>query len=231
MGQPQGGFPKDLQALVLKGQTAITCRPGEHLPDADFDAVKAKMEAFCPNPTMRDVVSYCLYDKVIEEYYAHLQEYSDLTNLDTRVFFNGLAPGGTTEVEIDDGKVLLIKLVHIGDLDDENQRGIIFELNGFRREISVQDKKAAQSAGGVKGTPVLAANPEDPKDVGATLPGMISKLMVKEGDPVKQGDIVAVIEAMKMETTIVCKADGVISKIHVRENQPVKAGELLMKLA
>ena len=82
----------------------------------------------------------------------------------------------------------------------------------------------------MKGTPVLAADPNNTSDIGATIPGMISKITVKEGDAVKQGAVVAVIEAMKMETTVVAKADGVIAKIFVTENQPVKAGELIVRM-
>jgi pyruvate carboxylase len=76
----------------------------------------------------------------------------------------------------------------------------------------------------------MVADPANPKDIGATLPGMVSKIMVSQGTAVKENDVVAVIEAMKMETTIVSKCAGVVSKIYVTENQPVKAGELLMQV-
>ena len=93
MGQPQGGFPKDIQAIVLKGKKPITGRPGEHLLAVDFGKIKEEMASFCPDPTMKDLVSYCLYPKVLTDYLAHTHEYSDLSILDTSVFFNGLAPG------------------------------------------------------------------------------------------------------------------------------------------
>ncbi|MCL1843156.1 MAG: pyruvate carboxylase [Defluviitaleaceae bacterium] len=228
MGQPQGGFPKDLQAVVLKGKEAITCRPGEHLTAVDFDAVKEEMSAFCDNPTMQDVVAYCLYPKVIKDFYAHRKENSDLSILDTPIFFGGLRPGETTEVEIEEGKTLLIRLVLIGELDDENNRRVVFELNGSRREIIVFDKSAEKSS--VKAPPALTADPSNPKEIGATLPGMVSKIMVTQGKAVKENDVVAIIEAMKMETTIVSKSSGVVGKIYVTEGQPVKAGELLMNI-
>ena len=229
MGQPQGGFPKDIQNIVLKGQEAITCRPGEHLPSADFDAVKEKMAAFCPTANMQDIVSYCLYPKLVEEFYAHRQEYSDLSEMDTPVFFGGLLPGESTEVEIEDGKVLLIRLVHIGDLDDEDNRLVVFELNGSRREIMVQDKTVV-TASAKTASAALVADPTNANEIGATLPGMISKLTVSTGDKVAEGDVVAVIEAMKMETTIVSKAAGTIGQIYAQEGRTVKAGELLMRV-
>lgn len=228
MGQPEGGFPKDIQEIVLKGQKAITCRPGEHLEPVDFDKLKWDMTEFCPEPTMQDIVSYCLYPKVVKDYYAHKKENSDLSILDTTVFFGGLRPGETTEVEIEEGKTLFIRLVLIGEPDDENCRRVVFELNGSRREISVLDKSISQRQ--PKTAPSLLADPSDPKDIAASLPGMVSKITVSQGTAVKENDVVAVIEAMKMETTIVSKCAGVVAKIHVAEGQPVKAGELLMRI-
>jgi pyruvate carboxylase len=70
----------------------------------DFDAVAEQMKPFCPNPTMQDIIAYCLYPKVIEAFFAHRQEYSDVSAMDTPVFYNGLVPGGQTEVEIEEGK-------------------------------------------------------------------------------------------------------------------------------
>jgi len=225
MGQPQGGFPKDIQEVVLKGKKAITGRPGEALPPVDFDAVKAEMQSFCKNPSMQDIVSYCLYPKVLKDYFAHQQEYADLSAMDSPVFFNGMAPGQTTRIDIEDGKTLMIKLVSIGEPDIDGLRHIVFELNGNRREIAVQDTAQATTA------TVVMANAEDPMEIGASIPGMVSKLMVKQGDKVKQNDILAVIEAMKMETTVTAKVDGVIEKVLVSEKQPVKGGELIIKMA
>jgi pyruvate carboxylase len=228
MGQLQGGFPKDLQAIVLKGKEAIECRPGEHLEPINFDEIKDKMLAFCPEPNMQDIVSYCLYPKVVTDFYAHRKENSDLSGLDTPVFFGGLKPGESTEVEIEDGKNLLIRMVLISEPDEENNRRVVFELNGFRREVSIFDKTAEQSS--TKAPPALTADPDDPADIGASLPGMVSKIMVAQGDAVKENDPVAVIEAMKMETIIMAKAAGTVGKIYVTEGQPVKAGELIMKI-
>jgi pyruvate carboxylase len=228
MGQPQRGFPADIQEIVLKGKTPVTGRPGEHLTPVDFDKTAEQMKSFCPNPAMQDILAYCLYPKVIEAYYANRQEYSDLSTLETPVFYNGLAPGRATEVEIEEGKSLLINLVLIGDLEEDNTRRVVFELNGHRREISVHDTTVQQTS--VKATEVLIADPDNPKDVGATLTGMISKLMVSQGDAVKENDVVAIIEAMKMETTILSKADGVVERIYVLEGQTLKAGDLILRI-
>jgi len=224
MGQPQGGFPKDLQDVVLKGKTAITGRPGESLPPVDFDAVRAEMKPLCAEPNMQDIVSYCLYPKVLKDYYAHQKEYSELCALESPVFFAGMAPGQTTQVQIEDGKTLIIKFVSMSKPDVDGLRQLVFELNGDRREIAVQDTAQATV------TNVVMANLEDPLDIGASIPGMVSKVMVKQGDSVKQNDVLAVIEAMKMETTVMAKTDGVIEKVFISEKQPVKGGELIIRM-
>jgi len=227
MGQPQGGFPKDIQEVVLKGQKPIECRPGELLEPMDFDKAKEEVKRFCPEPTMQDVVSYCLYPKVIEEYFAHDAKYSHhLSALATPVFFSGLDVGETTEVEIEEGKTLFIKLIGIGEPDSENVRTVTFELNGSRRSVAVTDT----SQGSVAAVTVMA-DPSNLMEIGSSIPGMISKLRVDKGDVVKKNDVLAVIEAMKMETVVVAKTDGVIDEVLVKEKQPVKAGELIIRMA
>ena len=225
MGQPQGGFPKDLQEVVLKGKKPITCRPGELLPPVDFDKLKEDIAYFCPDATMRDMVSYCMYPKVFEDFQKFLQEYTDLSAMDTPVFFHGLTPGEVTQVEIEGGKTLFIKLVNIGEPDEKNLCNVVFELNGIRRELSVLDRS---KGGAVKAAAM--ADPADPFQVGASIQGMVSRLNVKPGDQVKTNQVIAVIEAMKMETVVVSRVDGVVDEILVDIGQPVKAGELIIQM-
>ena len=65
------------------------------------------------------------------------------------------------------------------------------------------------------------------KQIGANIPGNIVKVLVAEGDHVDEGDPIAVIEAMKMETNIIATAEGQIKEIEVKEGQQVKAGQLI----
>ena len=223
MGQPAGGFPEDLQRIVLKGVEPITCRPGEMLPPVDFEEVKETVSAFIPAPNMQDMVSYCLYPKVVEGYYETKEQYDDLLRLDSPVFFKGMMPGETTHMDIQDGKTLVIKYIGLGDQNENGERSVLFELNGASREITVRDKEAATVA-----SHVTLADPNDKSQVGASIPGLVSKLDVKMGDEVKENQVIATIEAMKMETSVVAKMDGKISAIHVAAGDTVKAGQLLI---
>ena len=72
-------------------------------------------------PTDRDVLSWCLYPKVVEAYFRHRKENGYLTRLGSHVFFHGLAVGETNKVNIADGKTLVIKYLGLGDADEEGK--------------------------------------------------------------------------------------------------------------
>ena len=223
MGQPAGGFPKELQRVVLKGKQPITCRPGELLPPVDFEEKKREMAAFDLDPSWRAVLSYCLYPKVLEDFVKNRKDYGYIMRLGSHVFFHGLAVGETNKVNIADGKTLVIKYLGLGEVDKEGMRTVIFELNGIRREVQVPDEEAQKSI--VK---VPMADPEDKSQVGSSIPGAVSKLGVKVGDTVEVNQTLATIEAMKMETAITARMSGTVEEILVKEGETVKGGQLLM---
>ena len=140
MGQPAGGFPKELERVVLKGKKPITCRPGELLPPVDFEEKKREMQSFDADPSWRAILSYCLYPKVVEDYVKNQKEYGYIMRLGSHVFFHGLAVGETNKVNIADGKTLVIKYLGLGEVDKEGMRTVSFELNGIRRDVQVPDE-------------------------------------------------------------------------------------------
>jgi len=225
MGQPAGGFPKDLQRVVLKGKDPITCRPGELLPPVDFEEKRRELEQFSPNPSWRKILSYCLYPKVVKDYVQNRNEYGYIMRLGSHVFFHGLAVGETNKVNIADGKTLVIKYLGLGEVDAEGMRTVSFELNGIRRDVQVPDEEAQKTI--VK---VPMADPEDKSQVGASIPGAVGKINVKVGDRVEKNDTLVTIEAMKMETAITARMDGTIASIEVREGDTVKGGQLLLSI-
>jgi len=229
MGQPTGGFSREIQDIVLKGKTPITGRPGELLPDVDFNKLREELtKKMNIVPSMRDVVSYALYPKVFEEYLAFIKKYGDLSRVDSALFFDGLRIGTPFDVELDEGKIFIIELILIGKIDSDGYRTVVFEVDGNRREMTIMDK-TYRSEKTVASTQL--ADPENPKEIGAGIPGTVSKILVKEGDAITAGQSLLIIEAMKMETNITAASSGVISVIAVKEGQRVKGGELLIKLA
>ena len=225
MGQPPCGFPEDIQNVVLKGEKPITCRPGELLEPVNFEQVRKEIEVFHPNPDMRDVISYCLYPKVLEDFWHYDREYGYLMRMGSHVFFYGMQVGETTQINIEDGKTLVIKYLGLGDRNDDGTRQVIFELNGSRREVTVPDQNTESTANAV-----VMADPKDRGQIGASIPGMVTKVHVKAGDMVEENQVIAVVEAMKMETSVVARMSGHIEEVFIQEGSSVKAGELLMTM-
>ncbi len=230
MGQPFGGFPEELQKIVLKDRNPITTRPGELLEPVDFKAVEKHLnETFNMQASTRDVLSSALYPKVFEEYLLFRKEYGDLSRMNSSVFFDGINEGEICEVEVEEGKTFIIKLVNIGKVNKEGERKVYFEVNGNQREITIVDKQFQKKFDVEIGT-TLMADPDDKKQIGASIPGTVTKILVKVGDAVKAGQSLIVIEAMKMETQITSPIDGSVKSISVTQDQQVKNGELLMNL-
>ncbi|MFM1653953.1 pyruvate carboxylase [Brevibacillus sp. B_LB10_24] len=226
LGQPPGGFPERLQQVVLKGREYFTTRPGELLAPVDFAKVREEISAKIGREASElDVLSYIMYPQVFLQYDQSLKEYGDLSYLDTPTFFYGLRPGEETAVSIERGKTLIIKLVAIGDLQPDGKRIIYFELNGQPREIVVRDQAAQVT---VKQR--VKADPQNPNQLGASMPGKVLKVLVEVGDKVRKGEHLLVSEAMKMETTLQAPSDAKVKAINVKAGDMIEAGDLLMEL-
>ena len=104
-------------------------------------------------------------------------------------------------------------------------RTVCFELNGVRRDVKVPDEAARKDI--VK---VPMADPEDKSQVGASIPGAVSRISVKPGDAVTVNQTLVIIEAMKMETAITARMDGVVDSIEIKEGDTVKGGQLLLTI-
>jgi pyruvate carboxylase len=225
LGQPPGGFPPALQARVLKGRPPLTVRPGANLPPADVDGAREKASALLGRPaTNRDALSYLLYPRVFPDLAAHERLYSDTSILPTSIFFFGPDPGAEHLVEIEPGKTLIVKLLAVGEPHADGNRTVFFELNGQPREVEVVDRSLASS---VRETPM--ADPADPNQIAAPLPGLVVGVAVSAGDAVRKGQKLLSIEAMKMETTIYAERPGRVADMLATVGRQVKTGELLLK--
>jgi pyruvate carboxylase len=226
LGQPPGGFPPAVQAHVLKGRSPLSVRPGANLPAANIDEARAKAEVLRGHPVgNRDALSYLLYPRVFPDLAAHERIYSDTSILPTSIFFFGPDPGAEHLVEIEPGKTLIVKLLAVGEPHADGRRTVFFELNGQPREVEVVDRSLASS---IREAPM--AEPADPNQVAAPLPGLIVGVAVVAGDPVRKGQKLLTIEAMKMETTIYSERAGRVAEVFATVGRQVKTGELLLKL-
>lgn len=229
MGQPEGGFPKELQKIVLKDIEPITVRPGTLLPDIDFEGIKAHlrekfdMEGFSDFEMEQKAVSYALYPKVYEDYCTHFEAYNDVTTLESHVYFYGLRKGEETVLKAGVGQEILIKFIDMSDPDKDGYRVLTFEVNGVLRELRVLDKTLE-----VLVDRRMRADKTNPCHLGSTIPGTVETVLVKKGEHVKVNQPLMIVEAMKMETTFVSKVDGTVDEIYVSPGDRVNAEDLLI---
>lgn len=229
MGQPYGGFPKELQKIVLKDIEPLTDRPGKSLPPVDFESVKKHLvEKYNYGDKSEEVmnqkaISYALYPKVYEDYCEHFQMYNDVTRLESHVYFYGLRKGEETYLNIGEGKQLLIKYLEEGEPDENGVRTLTFQVNGMLRTVKIQDKNLE-----IKADRKLKADKTNPQHLGSSIPGTVGKVLVKEGDAVTENMPLLTVEAMKMETTVVSKITGTVDKIYVQQGDTVSQDDLLM---
>ncbi|GGI66042.1 pyruvate carboxylase [Enterococcus alcedinis] len=226
LGQPVGGFPKELQAIILKGKEAYDVRPGSLAAPVNFDDVKAELAQLIGyEPKHEEVLSYIMYPEVFLTYRKTYDMFADVKVLDTPTFFYGMRLGERVNVEIEKGKVLIIRLDDIGEPDLEGNRTLFFNLNGQRREIIVKDSSIKSTIQAKQ-----KIEPTNKEHYGATMSGSVLEVSVKKGDKVKRGDTLLVTEAMKMETTIQARFDGIVELIYVSAGEPIESGDLLIEV-
>jgi biotin carboxyl carrier protein len=126
--------------------------------------------------------------------------------------------------------------VHIKDIDDNIAT---VEVNGTPYSVEIHQEMKKQK------TPKLVRQEVKPKpgeghivkqpsagghQIVAPLPGSIFKMLVKEGDSVKKGDTLMVMEAMKMENNVQADKDGTVKEIKVKEGDAVLQSDVLIVL-
>jgi pyruvate carboxylase len=226
LGQPAGGWPKDIQRRVLGDAQPITVRPASLLGDLDLDGARARAAQECERPLNEDeFASYLMYPKVFAGFAEAQRKYGPVSVLPTPVYFYGMQPGDEINVAIEQGKTLVISLTAIGETEDDGRVRLFFELNGQPRVIAVDDRRAGASRPTRR-----VADPANDTHIAAPMPGTIASLAVTQGQSVKAGQLLLVVEAMKMETAIMCPRDAFIGELCIHAGQTVNAKELLLVL-
>ncbi len=224
IGQPVGGFPKELQKKVLGSQVPDTTRPGERLAPIDLEQARAKLQEKMPRAiTDYEFASWLMYPKVFSDYMADRVHYGDTSVLPTRTYFYGMEAGEEITVDLEKGKHLIIRYVTTSEAHDDGTRTVFFELNGQPRSVKVPDRSKV-----AKRPPRRKAEADHPNEIGAPMPGTIATVNVIAGHKAVKGEVLVTIEAMKMETSVRAERDGVIKEVVTRPGQQVDAKDLLI---
>ncbi len=223
LGQPHGGFPSEISKVILKAQKPISGRANDVLEPIDLDAEFEVFQKEFSSTSFEDYLSYKLYPKVFKEYHQHIQTYGQVTKLPTTAFFYGMEVGEEIMVTIGKGKTIIIELVGMTEPDDHGIRLVAFRLNGQIRRISVRDESVAvQKKSNRKA--------EGEMEIGSPLQGKIGEVKVKVGDKVSKDDVLFIIEAMKMETTVSSHMEGKVKMLHLKAGDLVEQDDLVIEI-
>ncbi|HYI97833.1 MAG TPA: pyruvate carboxylase [Bryobacteraceae bacterium] len=227
LGEPEGGWPKQVQDVVLRGAEPKYGRPGEHLPAVDLDKTRQELsEKIGRDASQSELMSYLMYPEVFLQFERARDAFSDVSVIPTPEFFYGMEPATEITMEIEEGKVLIIKFLTIGEAHPDGTRTVFFELNGQPREVTVVDKTLK-----VEATQRQKADPGNPGHVGAPIPGAVTSIALEPGQNAKKGDRLLIMEAMKMQTTVYAPIDGKLQELLVKVGDTVDAKDLLAVIA
>ncbi len=224
LGQIKGGFPKKLQALILKDEKPYKNKPNAHLEPIDFDKeFKAFKRKFGRFVHFKDFLSYQLYPNVFTNFQEHFETFGTVRSIPTPAFFYGLKPNEEILIEIAKGKRILVQFMNMSEADEAGMRTVLFKLNGQTRSIVLKDES-------VKSLVAAHKKVEDDQEIGASLQGNLSKILVKKGDVVKANTPLFIVEAMKMESTITSPHAGKVTAVYLTEKTIVEADDAVVKI-
>jgi pyruvate carboxylase len=223
LGQPEGGWPKKLQQIILRGQQPMEGRPGAQMPAVDMEGAAAKLASETGSSSRTDLMSSLMYPDVFSKFAAARASYGDLDVLPTSAFFYGLKEGEEIAVDLEPGKTLIIRFLTVGDARADGLRTVFFELNGQPRGVEIRDKSIKETAQARR-----KADPGKRGEVGAPIPGAVTTLHVKSEQMVKQGEPLLVMEAMKMQTSVYAPVSGTVKEMAVKLRDSVEAHDLLV---
>lgn len=230
LGQPVGGFPEEIQKIILKDVIPYVDSPGAHLKPINFEE---EFSTFNENFSkgmgreleITDFLSYNLYPKVFLDAYNNHIKYGNVMNIPTKNFFYGMDIGEEIMIELDKGKNVLISFISKSEPNPFGNVDVLFKVNGQFRNVVIKDKSVKVVT--IENEKVVKGNVEQ---IGAPLQGMLSKILVENGQKVNKNQPLFIIEAMKMETTVLASNEGSISKIKLNESTMVNTDDLVLIL-
>ena len=205
-----------LQARVLDGKEAITCRPADLLdPEMDkltveLQQIAAEKNITLAEDTIDDVLTYALFPQI------------GLKFLENRNNPDAFEPAPTKPEAKSAASAPTASSASTGP------ESYAVSVDGKVYDVVVAPGGSIENIQQTKSTP--APSSASGEDLKAPLAGNIFKVLVNEGDEVEEGEVVIIMEAMKMETEIRATKSGEISAVHTKEGDSVAVGDILLSL-
>ena len=223
---------KELQARVLDGAEPVTCRPADNIaPELDtlskeLDELAEKKQLSLSDDKIDDVLTYALFPQIGLKFIENRgnpdafepapsaqesQSSSAPKPAEAKSSSQGATASETYDVNVD-GRVYRVEVAPSGTLTS------VTPASGSQTQAQPQTKNAAPS------------DSNSSQSIDAPLAGNVFKVLVRNGDSVSEGDVVMILEAMKMETEIRSAYTGTVTDITVGEGDAVTSGQPLILL-
>ncbi|MDO6695767.1 sodium-extruding oxaloacetate decarboxylase subunit alpha [Aliiglaciecola sp. 3_MG-2023] len=208
----------ELQARVLDGQEPITCRPAD-LIEPELAALTTELTDIAQQQNITladeqvdDVLTYALFPQI------------GLKFLQNRGNPDAFEPAPTGESEAKPQATSVVAAPAEGKAESYSVR-----VDGKSYEVEVAPSGQLSSVKSAE-APIPTLYPVQGAELNAPLAGNIFKVLVREGDDISEGDVVIIMEAMKMETEIRATDSGTITEVFVAEGEAVQSGQPLLSV-
>ncbi|XPF95951.1 sodium-extruding oxaloacetate decarboxylase subunit alpha [Colwellia sp. RE-S-Sl-9] len=207
----------ELQAKVLDGTEAITCRPAD-LIEPEMDALSIELSNLAKEKSITladdeidDVLTYALFPQIGLKFLENRNNPSAFEPVPTKESAKASAPASK---------------------EDKPTENYAVSVDGKVYDVVVAPGGSLESVSHAPGGEMLkqSTSVSAAETLNAPLAGNIFKVLVNEGETVEAGEVVIVMEAMKMETEIRAVSAGEIVAVHVREGDSVTVGDTLLSL-
>jgi len=219
-GAAPAEFNKELQERVLDGKEPVTCRPADLL-DPEMDRLTEELDKIAEEKSIRlsenkidDVLTYALFPQIGLKFLENRDNpdaFEPVPTADVAVSAPAKQGGPETYTVEVNGKKYVVAV---------NEGGEISQIQG----------SDGSTSGGQSAAPAAAPAPGGGDPVPAPLGGNIFKVLVSPGEAVEEGDVLIILEAMKMETEIRAPKAGTIGDIFIKVGDAVSVGDEMLTI-
>jgi len=216
-GMAPGKISLRLRKKAIGHTEVIDCRPADLLPH-EWSQLSKEINSLATSD--EDVMIYAMFPEIGRQF---LSERGTISLPEVPAGELSASPSPSSEFDFDlHGERYHVKVAGFG-LREHNQQSCFIWVDGVPEEVIINFDDPE--------TPFSTASPAQirrPGDITVSMPGTIVSVNVAEGDKVKAGQTLLVLEAMKMETEIQSPADGVVSDIRCSKGSKVTPADVLM---
>ena len=221
-GATPAGLDERLQAQVLNGAEIISCRPADNIePEIErltkeLQDIAVKTELKLADNEIDDVLTYALFPQIALKFFENRDNPAAFEPVPSEDDVR-LVSESASEAEKNIYTVTVAGQSYVVEVNDGG-------------DIIKGPVATAQSQTAAAETPVSSAT-IDGEPVTAPLSGQIFKIPVSKGQKIAEGEVIIILEAMKMETEIRASKAGIIAELCVKEGDTVSVGDSLVKMA